>query len=369
MIDVATRPPAPAAETPAAKKPPAEDPSAKTVKVLVWDLDDTLWDGTLLEGDEVRLRPGAAALLDRLDRRGILHSIASRNDPGAALARLEELGVAHYFLYPQIHWGSKAGSVRRIAELINVGLDTVAFVDDQPFERDEVVSELPEVRTYDALEVDRLAERAELNPRFVTDESAIRRRMYQADIERNRAEEEHRGPSEEFLAGLGMRFVIAVPEERDLQRAEELTMRTNQLNTTGITYSYDELDALRRSPDHLLLVASLEDRYGTYGKIGLALVEKGADLWTLKLLLMSCRVMSRGVGTILMNHVMTLAKDAGVKLRAEFRSNGRNRMMKVTYRLGGFREIERDGDRSLLEHDLEGIQPFPDYVAVEVRGG
>jgi FkbH-like protein len=71
-------------------------------------------------------------------------------------------------------------------------------------------------------------------------------------------------------------------------------VRTNQLNTTGYTYSYAELEALRRSPGHLLLVAGLEDRFGGYGKIGLALVEKGAEFWTLKLLLMSCRVMSRG---------------------------------------------------------------------------
>jgi len=342
---------------------------AKTVKVLVWDLDNTLWQGILLEGDAVSLRPGVAELLATLDARGILHSVASRNDAEAAWEKLAELGVADYFLYPQIHWGSKASSVREIAAAINVGLDTVAFVDDQPFERDEVRAELPEVRCFDASELAGLAARADFQPRFVTDESAMRRRMYQADRRRREAEEEHEGPSEEFLAGLGMRFVIHPPRDEDLQRAEELTVRTNQLNTTGYTYGYDELDALRCSPDHLLLVAGLEDRYGSYGKIGLALVEKGAEAWTLKLLLMSCRVMSRGVGTILLNHVMTLAKAAGAKLRAEFRANGRNRMMLVTYRLGGFREIAKDGDRSILEHDLETIQGFPDYVKVEIPEG
>lgn len=349
--------------------PPAEpDKPAKTVKVLVWDLDNTLWDGTLLEGDDVELRPAVKELLDVLDRRGILQSVASRNDHDAAWAKLEELGVDEYFLYPQIHWGSKAESVRRIAEDVNIGLDTVAFVDDQPFERDEVRSVLPEVRTLDAVEVAVLADRPDFIPRFVTDESAIRRKMYQADHQRKRAEQDHQGPSEEFLAGLDMRFVIHPPRDEDLKRAEELTVRTNQLNTTGYTYSYDELDALRHDPDHLLLIASLEDRYGTYGKIGLTVVEKGEEHWTLKLLLMSCRVMSRGVGTILLNHVMGLAKEAGVKLRAEFRSNGRNRMMRVTYRLGGFKEIATEADRSILEHDLETLQPFPDYVDVRVEG-
>lgn len=347
----------------------AEEAARKTVKVLVWDLDNTLWDGTLLEGDDVQLRDGVEELLDTLDRRGILHSVASRNDHDAAWAKLQELGVDHYFLYPQIHWGSKAGSVGKVAETINIGMDTVAFVDDQPFERDEVVSIHPEVRCYPPEALADLADDPDFKPRFITDESAKRREMYQADARRNEAESDHQGASEEFLAGLGMKFVIHPPRDEDLKRAEELTMRTNQLNTTGYTYSYDELDALRDAPDHLLLIAGLEDRYGTYGKIGLALVDKGGEAegyWTLKLLLMSCRVMSRGVGTILMNHVMRLAKDADMKLRAEFVSNGRNRMMRVTYRLGGFKEIATDGDRSILEHDLSTIQEDPEYVEVRI---
>ncbi|HEU0300077.1 MAG TPA: hypothetical protein VFR37_11495, partial [Longimicrobium sp.] len=155
--------------------------------------------------------------------------------------------------------------------------------------------------------------------------------------------------------------------EADLQRAEELTQRTNQLNTTGYTYDYAELNAFRTSPRHLLLVAGLEDRFGTYGKIGLALVEKTSpEVWTLKLLLMSCRVMSRGVGTIMMSHVMSETRAAGARLRAEFKPNGRNRMMEVTYRFGGFHEVERQGELVIYEHGLETIQPFPEYVRVDV---
>jgi predicted enzyme involved in methoxymalonyl-ACP biosynthesis len=82
---------------------------------------------------------------------------------------------------------------------------------------------------------------------------------------------------------------------------------------------------------------------------------------------MSCRVMSRGVGTIMMSHIMQLAKEAGAVLRAEFRSNGRNRMMEVTYRFGGFREVAREGETVLFEHGLETIQPFPAYVRVEIE--
>lgn len=338
----------------------------KTVKVLVWDLDDTLWHGTLLEGDDVRLRPGVVETLRALDARGILHSIASRNDAEAALERLRALGVAEYFLYPQIHWNAKSQSVRAIAEAINIGLDSVAFIDDQPFERDEVSGALPEVLTLDAAEAAALAARPEFRPKFITDESAQRRLMYRADAERNQAEKDFAGPSEEFLAGLRMRFTIAPALEEDLKRAEELTVRTNQLNSTGYTYSYEELDVFRRSPDHLLLVAGLEDRYGPYGKIGLVLIEKGAGLWTLKLLLMSCRVMSRGVGTVLMNHVLGLAKSAGARLQAEFRNTGRNRMMLVSYKFAGFKEVDKRDELIVFEHDLAQLQPPPPWMELNI---
>jgi FkbH-like protein len=337
------------------------------VKVVVWDLDNTLWDGTLLEGDEVRLRPVVAAALATLDARGILLSIASKNDRDMAVDRLREMGILDYFIYPQIGWSSKSSAVEAIARSINVGLDAIAFIDDDPFERGEVSHALPPVMVLDAAEAGALVERPEFMPRFITDESALRRRMYQADIERNRAEESFQGPQEEFLAALDMKFSIHPAREADLRRAEELTVRTNQLNTSGQTFSYEELDLLRRSAGHLLLVAGLEDRYGTYGKIGLALIVKEPEAWTLELLLMSCRVISRGVGSILISHILQLAKAAGVRLRAKFKSTSRNRMMLVTYKFAGFQEVEKRGELTIFEHRLDDLQPFPPYVEVDLR--
>ena len=130
-------------------------------------------------------------------------------------------------------------------------------------------------------------------------------------------------------------------------------MRTHQLNTTGYVYTMDELNALRQSPDHLFFVASLKDKFGSYGKIGLTLLEKANEVWTVKLFLMSCRVMSLGVGTIMMNHLLGLAREAGVRLQAEFLSNQRNRMMLITFKLAGFREARRSGNFILFRHDLD----------------
>lgn len=344
-----------------------ESKKPKAVKCVVWDLDHTVWNGILLEDERVELKPGVLEAIRELDERGILQSVASRNDHARAMERLAALGIADYFLHPQINWAAKGQNVETIAKKLNIGLDTFLFIDDQPFEREEVAFACPQVRTLDAAELEGLLERPELNPEFITDDSRQRRQMYMADIRRQEAEESFEGPSEEFLRTLDMRFTLAPCGEEDLQRAEELTVRTNQLNTTGYTYSYDELNAFRTSPGHVLLVAGLDDRYGSYGKIGLALVEKTTpEFWTVKLLLMSCRVMSRGVGTIMMSHVMNLANEGGAKLRAEFVPNGRNRMMEVTYRFGGFREVERRGEMILFEHDLSSIAPFPEYVDVAV---
>lgn len=334
------------------------------IKCVVWDLDNTLWQGVLLEDEQVTLRPEVLEVIQELDRRGILHSLASKNTPEVAMARLQQLGVSEYFLYPQISWNSKASSLREIARLINIGIDTLAFVDDQPFERDEVHFELPEVLCLDSADVSGIIDLPRMQPRFLTEDSAKRRAMYQADIVRNQAEQEFVGPNETFLATLEMVFHIHQAHADDLQRAEELTVRTHQLNSTGYTYSYEELDAFRRSPNHRLYIAGLDDIYGTSGKIGLALLECQPEVWTLKLLLMSCRVMARGVGSVLLTYLLGQARAQGVRFQAEFVETDRNRVMLVTYRLGGFRQVQQNGTICLFEHDLQHLQPFPPYLTV-----
>jgi FkbH-like protein len=349
---------------------PAEPDAQKTkqsIKCVVWDLDNTLWDGILLEDVEVTVRPQAVELIEALDARGILHSIASRNDHETAMAKLRELGLEEYFIYPQINWNSKAASIAQIARDVNIGLDAIAFIDDQPFEREEVAFTHAQVLCLDSACLDGLLERPELTPRFITDDSRKRRLMYLADIRRNREEAEFVGPAEEFLATLGMVFTLAPAREEDLKRAEELTVRTHQLNTTGYTYSYEELDEFRRSPGHELLIAGLEDRHGSYGKIGLALIELGDEVWSIKLLLMSCRVMSKGVGTIMIHHILRKAREAGVRVRAEFLSNDRNRQMLITYRFAGFKEAGRVGELILFENDFSAVQPPPPYVDLRIE--
>jgi FkbH-like protein len=338
----------------------------KAIKCVVWDLDHTLWQGVLLEDEYISLQAPVVEIVKTLDKRGILQSLASKNEYTKAMAKLREAGLHEYFLYPQINWNSKVSSIKEIARLLNIGLDTIAFIDDQLFELEEVSFSLPEVLCINAAELEQLLDMPEMNPRFVTEDAKNRRLMYISDIERQQAESEFVGAQEEFLATLKMHLTISSAQEEDLQRAYELTVRTNQLNTTGYTYSYDELNQFRHSENHKLLIASLEDKYGSYGKIGLAVVECNESLWTIKLLLMSCRVMSRGVGTVMLNYISKLAKENNVRLCAEFVANNRNRMMYIAYKFAGFKEIENKGELVILENELTRIQPWPNYIKVQI---
>lgn len=336
---------------------------AAGAKCVVWDLDHTLWDGVLSEGDQVALKPGILETLQLLDARGILLSIASKNTHDDAMRTLDKLGVADYFLYPQISWNPKSDGVGKIAAALNIGIDTLVFIDDQPFERDEVGAVHPAVLCLDAGQYRALGTHPRLNPAVVSDDAGRRRQMYRADMLRKRQEEEFVGTPEAFLATLEMALTIAPAVPADLWRAEELTVRTNQLNSTGITYGMAELEAFMQSDTHRLWVCELSDRYGTYGKIGLALVERNAEADHIKLLLMSCRTASRGVGSVLLTFLMKRAAAAGRKLRADFRRTERNRQMLVTLQLGNFREIARDGDANIVfENDLSSIQDYPPYI-------
>ncbi|MCA2217196.1 HAD-IIIC family phosphatase [Jidongwangia harbinensis] len=316
--------------------------TAKVVKCLVWDLDNTLWKGTLVEDGDVVLDEQIRDLIAELDRRGILQSVASKNDHDNAWAKLEALGVADYFVLPRISWNPKSAAVAEIAAELNFALDVIAFVDDQPTERAEVQFHHPEVRCYAAEQLGEIAARPEFRPATVTADAGNRRKMYQAGFRRKAAEAEFRGPSEDFLRTLGMVMRIDRATEADLSRVEELTLRTSQMNATGVHYHRAELTALVDDPDHEVLVTSLSDRFGPHGAVGLVLMAKHARVWHIRLLATSCRVVAFGVGSTLLNWLADEGARTGVHLLADFLPTTRNRMMDVAYRFAGFTDDHCD---------------------------
>lgn len=306
------------------------------VKCLVWDLDNTVWDGTLLEDGEVDLRAGVLATVEELDRRGILQSVSSRNDHDPTWRRLTELGLADYFVAPRIGWGRKSDAVRAIAERLDFALTTIAFIDDQPAERAEVRYHLPEVRCYTAEQVAELVSLAEFSPTTVTVDARRRRSMYQANLRREAAQADFTGPDHDFLRSLELVMRIGRATGEELSRVSELTLRTSQMNATGVHYPDATLRGLLDDAGHEVLVTTLADRFGSHGAVGVLLLRRHPGVWHLKLLATSCRVVSYGAGTAILSWLADQAARAGVHLLADFRPTDRNRMMDIAYRFAGF---------------------------------
>lgn len=346
-----------------------------TVKCLIWDLDGTLWDGTLAEGDEVRPRPGVRQVLAELDSRGILQSVSSRNDHDAAWERLAALGLAEYFVFPAIGFGAKSAAVRQIAGQLRFDLGTIAFIDDHPAERAEVAFHLPQVRCYSAGQMTSLPGRPEFRPATVTADARRRRQMYQASQQRAAAQAEFTGPDEEFIGSLQLVMRISRAAEPDLARVEELTLRTSQMNATGVHYPDGALRALLADPGHTILVASLSDRFGSYGTVGVVLLAMHPRVWHIKLLATSCRVLACGAGSVLLSWLGGQAAQARAHLVADFRARPRNRIAELAYRFGGYTEsscgcqsvIGTPADPAIQRFHLEP-GPRPTASAVRLEG-
>lgn len=160
--------------------------------------------------------------------------------------------------------------------------------------------------------------------------------MYQAGFRRTDEQTRFTGSDEDFLRSLEMVLRIGRATEDELSRVEELTLRTSQLNATGVHYPDEALRALLARPGHEVLVTTLTDRFGPHGAVGVLLLEKHPGAWHLKLLATSCRVVAFGTGTMILNWLTDQAARAGVHLLADFRPTDRNRMMEIAYRFAGF---------------------------------
>ncbi len=317
-------------------------------KCIVWDLDNTLWDGICLEGN-VTMRPAIREVISELDQRGILHSIASRNETEVAMQVLQAERMTHFFVAPQINWLPKTTNLRMIHKTLNISLDAMAFVDDDPFERDQVRFMLPDVLTIDAADAGKLPEMPEFDPGYLTDESKSRRRFYQADAIRREAEQQF-ASREQFLASCNMKLMIRPIITDDIPRVLELMTRTHQLNTTGQFFEQTKLVQIATEPNgEQIFVAELRDKFGWNGIIGTALVEADPSAFTIIFFAMSCRILGRGIERAFLINLVEKARDRGCsKIMAMYRDTGRNSMMRALYQMTGFRHAHTRADQTML---------------------
>jgi len=349
------------------KPRPAARADARKIKCVVWDLDNTLWKGTLVEGDEVTLNPGIADLLKYFDERGILLSVVSKNDFDPAWKKLQELGVAEYFLYPQIDWLPKSQKIGNIAKNLNIGIDTFAFIDDNQFELDEVSSAIPELLPI-KFDADRIGA-LKSDPRFegsVTEESRQRRKMYQQQVSREKEEQNFGDDYLGFLASCGITVEIGGYSEDDGERVAELVQRTNQLNFSGRKYSRDELQRVIANPTLGKYILRVSDKYGSYGTVGFCLVKDRPDTLEVLDFMLSCRVQSKFIEQALFSHLLEHHNPRGAKaIWVNFHKTDRNTPAHNVLRAIGFTPCDLARDGVVEGMILRTIEPLKcDFISV-----
>ena len=342
------------------------------IKCVVWDLDQTLWQGTLGEDEQVLLPEENRALLERLDASGILQSIASRNDPGAAMEQLQKLGIDHYCLYPQLGFHSKALSIQTIAQKLNIGLDTVAFLDDNEFELGEIGYFLPQVARYRAWSDRNLLIEAVAKGGTGTAESRNRRVFMQAQEKRDEEELNFSGTREEFLKDCAMRLTIREAKEEDLSRVCELVERSSQYKTFSQPVDPDFCRRYQASTQSKLWVAELEDRFGQYGSIGVCFLRSGEGNVRIEQFCISCRVGGRGIGVVFLQTVLDQCQEMGepcVKAICCFTPTKRNRPALILLKTLGFRKSQSQDGQSALEVALPVAHAACDWITIIVDKG
>lgn len=340
---------------------------ASKVKCVVWDLDNTLWRGVIGDdgADAVQLNPAARTLIEQLDERGIVQSIASKNTHEVAWAKIEALGLQDFFLYPAIHWGPKSRSVQQIADELNINVDTFAVIDDSAFERAEISARLPQVRVFDAPDISGLLGRPEFNV-AVTEASRMRRSSYLVEAQRKRVAASWSDDLEGFLRSCEMHLRIEVPSGAQRARCLELIARTNQLNLSTRRFTDADLDAVLESSATDCFALSCRDRFGDYGLVGFATVEKGGEGPTLRDFVLSCRVAEKRVEEAFVFWYARRARAAGAeRLRAVLIATDRNQPLRDTLRTLPFSVVSEHERTTVLEMPLTDSLRQPDLITIE----
>lgn len=351
----------------AAFMPKAPPPSRveKRAKVVVWDLDHTLWDGTLAEDgiEGLTLKPKVRELIKELDARGVLQSVASKNDAGEAQAALRHFELDSYFLTPQASWGPKSQALHTIAKHLNLGLDSFVFVDDQVFEREEVAAGCPGVVTRDARLIDQLL----ADPLFdlhVTPESRKRRKLYRLEADRAVAAATFGGDGyEAFLRDCRLEITLERLSEANLERVFELSQRTNQLNIAATRFLREDLVQLMRDAAREVLAVRCQDRFGDYGLIGA--VVWAPERGEINDFFMSCRVQRKKVEAALTAWLVQEARAKGAKrLSVRWRKATRNGAAAELFLALGFHWRKESDAAGFLLHDLAAPIDGAEIVAV-----
>ncbi len=363
--------------------------TGRVCKCLVTDLDNTLWGGVIGEDglDGIKLGSGTSgyayeslqrAMLD-LHQRGVILAIASKNNPAEARDAIEKhpgmVLTAGHFAAQRVNWNDKATSLRELAAELNIGLDALAFIDDNPVEREWIRGQLPEVAVID-LPTDPMGYAAALReaPVFerltLTDEDRNRGRMY-AEQQARAQLQSSAASLEDFYRSLQIEVDVATVRPDTITRAAQLTQKTNQFNLTTRRYSEQQIADLAANPACRVYAIRVKDRLGDNGVVGVAITRDASGRCEIDTLLLSCRVIGRTVETAFLSHIADEARRRGNSfLTGQFLPTAKNAPAKDFYRSHDFSAKAERPDGSDWELDLSKPGPAcPSWITLRTANG
>lgn len=319
-------------------------------KCVITDLDNTLWGGVIgddgvdgIELGELGTGPAFTALqrwLKGLQERGILLAVCSKNNEDTAkepfLKHPEMVLHLEDFAAFAANWDDKAQNIRMIQQQLNIGMDSLVFLDDNPFERNLVRGMLPEVT------VPELPEDPALVPQYLeqlhlfeaagySEEDAARTAQYRAEADRRAAQSSY-ADYDAYLDALEMQGIIAPFDSFHYARIAQLTQRSNQFNLRTVRYTDAEIEAIAKDPDYVTRYMTLADRFGEHGLISVVILKKQDHAMFIDTWLMSCRVLRRGVEVCLFDAIVALTLECGCDtLLAEYLPTAKNKMVADFY--------------------------------------
>lgn len=349
-------------------------------KCAIVDLDNTLWGGVIgddgLEGIQIgELGQGHAftefqTWLKELKNRGVMLAVCSKNDEANAkepfLRHPEMVLKLDDFSAFVANWEDKASNIRRIQKELNIGLDSMVFFDDNPFERNLVRTMLPEVEApelpEDPAEYTAFARMQNLfDTNSYSDEDRVRTERYLAEKSRT---ELSAGIDnyDDYLKALGMKAVCAPFDAFHIPRIAQLTQRSNQFNLRTVRYSEQEIEEIAANPRYITRYYTLRDRFGEHGLIAVVILEKRENELFVNEWLMSCRVLKRGMEQFIADSILRAAREAGVaRVVGEYIPTPKNAMVKDLYASMGFRPL---GD-GLYEARVDDYQNHQTFITEE----
>jgi FkbH-like protein len=343
-----------------------------TRKCIVLDLDNVMWGGIIgedgIEGIQLGTdSPGNAykdfqrTLLSYYNR-GILLAINSKNNPEDALKAIREhphmLLREKHFAAMRINWQNKVQNMTELAKEINIGLDSMAFIDDNPREREQMKQALPQVMVVDMpsspfLYRQTLESLNDFNVLALTEEDKKRGEMYQAKKKREELRESITS-MDDFLKSLEMKIVIKNADDLGLPRVVRMVNKTNQFNLTTRRYTDAEIRKMKEAKDVFEIYSlQVSDKFGDEGIVGVAIVRKEPKQWILDSFLLSCRVIGRKVETAFLARIVADAKKQGVStIIGEYIPTQKNAPVKNFYSSHDLKELGREGNMYRWKLDL-----------------